>query len=394
MTFRKALIGIITAAAALVPNVADAQAPDSGAFFVRLGKDTLAVERYVRTPQQLVAEAVMRTPRTRTTKLTITFKDDGSISWYEVLNDPVAGAPKPLLRLRSVVTMIGDSARFEVWANAAQGPTRTIAAKSDMVPLQLPFYSTYEIALARARHPAADTATINMLTPAGPLPYQVHWLKGDTVTLSNPNTGTITALMNQAGHLTRLDGAGTTFKIVATRAKWVDLAAYTTRYAAADAKGQSIGALSPRDTVDANVGNAAILIDYSRPSMRGRAIFGGLVPWGQVWRTGANAATGIEFSAPVVINDAQIPAGKYTLWSIPDPKQWQLIINKQTGQWGTSYDPKQDLVRIPVKTEALARPVETFTIEVQPKGQESVMTMSWDRTRVVVPIREKNRENK
>ncbi|HEX6066211.1 MAG TPA: hypothetical protein VFZ04_18395, partial [Longimicrobiales bacterium] len=133
------------------------QLADSGSFFVRLGRDTIAVERYTRTKQQLVAEALMRTPVTRHLKLTVTFKDDGTLSWWEVINSPVAGVPNAGPISRMLVTLIGDSAQVEVWNAGTARPQRKIAAHPNMLPLQIPFYSTYETALQRARINPADT---------------------------------------------------------------------------------------------------------------------------------------------------------------------------------------------------------------------------------------------
>ncbi len=123
--------------------------------------------------------------------------------------------------------------------------------------------------------------------------------------------------------------------------------------------------------------------------MRGRVIFGGLVPYGQVWRTGANAATSLTVMAPVTINGVAIPAGQYTLFSIPERAatgdgvgRWELVVNRQTGQWGTEYHPEQDLARIPLTVSTLAEPVERFTIALEPQGPDRAqLVMEWDRTR-------------
>jgi hypothetical protein len=368
---------------------AGAQTADSGAFFVRLGRDTIALERYIRTSQQLVAEGTLRTPQTRHFKLTITRKDDGSISWFEVVNSPVAGVPRSAPVVRTVGTYIGDSARVETWIEAVPRVARTVAAKGSVVPLLLPFYSTYELALMEARKTARDTITIEMLAGNSTLSYLVRWMGRDSVTLYNAQNGTLRARTDSAGHLLGMSGEETTFKVEITRARWADLGAFEKRFAAADAAGKGVGALSPRDSMEFDVGTGSAMVNYGRPSKRGRAIFGKLVPWREVWRTGANAATQIEFTNPVEINGVKIPAGKYTLWTIPDPKQWQLIVNKETGQWGTDYDEKQDLARIPVATQTLSVPVETFTIAASPKSNSTtLMTLTWDRTRVLVPLKQ------
>jgi hypothetical protein len=138
-----------------------------------------------------------------------------------------------------------------------------------------------------------------------------------------------------------------------------------------------------------------VWVDYSRPTKRGRVIFGDVVPWNAVWRTGANAAT--QFNTPVdlVIGGATVPAGKYTLWTLPTPNSWKLIINKQTGQWGTAYDSTQDLVRVDLAVETLPSAVEQFVIAFGPPHSglpaapvpaATAMFFTWDKTQVSVPI--------
>jgi hypothetical protein len=118
------------------------------------------------------------------------------------------------------------------------------------------------------------------------------------------------------------------------------------------------------------VGSAALWIDYGRPAKRGRRILGEIVPYDQVWRTGANAATQIHTAADLRVGDVILPAGRYTLWTLPTRQGATLIINRQTGQWGTQYDPAQDLVRALLLTAQLPESVERFTISIAPEGRE------------------------
>jgi hypothetical protein len=141
---------------------------------------------------------------------------------------------------------------------------------------------------------------------------------------------------------------------------------------------------SPRDTARATVGGAQVMVDYGRPYKKGRTIFGanGLVPYGQVWRTGANAATTLVTSADLTIGGTRVPQGTYTLYTIPAADGWQLVVNRQTGQWGTDYDQGRDLARIPMRVSTVASPVEQFTIAVEP----AALVMRWDTVQASVPI--------
>jgi hypothetical protein len=144
---------------------------------------------------------------------------------------------------------------------------------------------------------------------------------------------------------------------------------------------------SPRDTTRATIGSATILVDYGRPSKRGRKIIGELVPFGSVWRTGANEATTVVTNQPLKLGTLVVPAGKHTIWTLPGPTGWKLIINNQTGQWGTDYDPKQDLGRVDMQVSTLPAEVEKFTIKVTPAGAKGgVLALEWETTRVEMPF--------
>ena len=146
-------------------------------------------------------------------------------------------------------------------------------------------------------------------------------------------------------------------------------------------------AASPACTLKQHVGLTDIEIVYSRPGVKGRPIFDGLVPYGQVWRTGANNATKITFSTPVKLNGAEIPAGTYALFTIPGETEWTIIISKDTAASIFNYNQTNDLVRVKATPVKLAEPVETFTIEINDIRDESAtLNLLWEKTRVPVKI--------
>jgi len=133
-----------------------------------------------------------------------------------------------------------------------------------------------------------------------------------------------------------------------------------------------------------------VTIKYSRPSMRGRKIYGGLVPYDQVWRTGANAATSLSTDVDLNIGGASVPKGNYTLYSLPSQNGWKLIINKQTGQWGTVYNQSQDLARVDMKVGQLPSGLEIFTISFDKTGGDSaILKLDWENTTASVTVSEK-----
>ena len=139
-------------------------------------------------------------------------------------------------------------------------------------------------------------------------------------------------------------------------------------------------------------GGKTITVDYSSPRMRGRKIFGELVPYGEVWRTGANEATTFVTNENLLmVKGSDVPAGSYTIFTVPDPDKWTLIINKHTGESGTPYKyESEELARVPMSVTRLSSPVENFTISFDHTGASCTMRMSWENTQASIEFTEKN----
>jgi len=134
-------------------------------------------------------------------------------------------------------------------------------------------------------------------------------------------------------------------------------------------------------------GGKTITTNYCSPRMKGRKIYGSLVPFGQVWRAGANEATTFVTSSDIVVGGRSVPAGSYTIFTIPAADKWILIINKKTGEWGIPYKYENDeLARVDMKVSKLAAPVENFTIAYDRSGNGSILRMDWETTRASVDI--------
>jgi hypothetical protein len=146
--------------------------------------------------------------------------------------------------------------------------------------------------------------------------------------------------------------------------------------------------LSPHDRASVTLAGKKVTIEYGRPYKKGRLIFGGLVPYGQIWRTGADEATTLTTEADLVIGTLRVPKGSYSLFALPEKNQWTLVVNKTAKQWGAfSYNPKDDLGRVPMKVGATGAPVEQLTIELEPAGErKSTLKLSWDRLAATVSV--------
>jgi Protein of unknown function (DUF2911) len=148
------------------------------------------------------------------------------------------------------------------------------------------------------------------------------------------------------------------------------------------------GKPSPAASASCDLGGGkTIKTDYSSPRMRGRKIYGDLVPFGEVWRTGANEATTFVPSADVVVGGTTVPAGSYTIFTVPTADKWTLIINKTTGEWGIPYKyESNELARVDMKVSKLPSPVEDFTISYVKSGSGCTLQIDWEKTRASVDI--------
>lgn len=148
---------------------------------------------------------------------------------------------------------------------------------------------------------------------------------------------------------------------------------------------------SPPGTTDFTFADGKkVTIDYSRPFAKGRKIDGGLVPYNEVWRTGANEATSLKTDTDLVIGGTSVPAGSYTIYSLRTADSWKLVINKQTGQWGTVYNQDQDLARVDMKVSSPPSAVEQFTMSFGKTGGDSAnLVLDWENLRGSVDVKEK-----
>ncbi|MDX1675255.1 MAG: membrane dipeptidase, partial [Longimicrobiales bacterium] len=355
-----------------------------GAFVTRLGDDTLAVERFRFTPAGFEVMAAIRVPRTELVRYRGELNREGDLESllvleYDPVNPPSAGGQPTGGAQFSFgpdgVVVEGQSDRGDFRFDVETGPTA------------IPFFETihwpFELALMR-RAAGAGGDTVPMITGRRAMPFEITRMGPGRMQIRHPFRGTMEVAVTEEGRIHTLDASGTTRKLQVERVADVDVIALAREYARRDEAGRGIGALSGRGEAVGEVDGVGIVVDYGVPRKRGREIFGELVPFGEVWRTGANRATHATTDADLVVGGEALPAGTYTLFTIPGPEKWTLIISSATDINGTSYDPAADFARVTMDVRALDDPVEDFTIVVDPDGY---LRMRWDRTEAYVPIR-------
>ena len=362
-------------------------AADSGAFVVRMGRDTLAVERFVRTAERLEGELVRRdNPSTATRRYVADLRPDGSVRRVVVHLHTIGINPTP--SPYSFTYDYGADSATVVFERDGKRETMRVPTGGPVVPALGHSHALTQQALTMALRSRADSVRVFPVSSDGPARMGVR-ASGDSLLLATAE-GPAVAWMDRDGRLTRFDGTRTLTKVSVERVPWraVDVPALAADFARRDHEGRGIGRLSPRDSVQATVGGATVSVAYGRPSMRGRRVFGGILPWGQVWRTGANITTEIRSDRDLVIGGTAVPAGHYSLYTIPERDRWTLIVNRVTGTSGREdeYDASRDVARIPMRFRSLDEPVETLTLRLGPQGDGAVLRVMWETTEAWVPI--------
>ncbi|MCC6652203.1 MAG: DUF2911 domain-containing protein, partial [Candidatus Eisenbacteria bacterium] len=243
-------------------------------------------------------------------------------------------------------------------------------------------WTQYERLTQKLMGQKADTVRNDMWIVSAPF---TGWLRAkklgrDSVRVENDHADVFHMRVDRSGRVLHVRPVSGTGKFTVDRGT-PDIAAVAAQWLAAEKAAGAMGALSVRDTVRAVVAGDSLWADYGRPAKRGRNVFGEVVPFGEVWRTGANAATQLSTTRTLDFGGVLVPPGRYSVWTIPAATGWTLILNSQSGQWGTEHDAGKDVCRIPLDVEALPDVVERFTINVVPRGAGGVLQLDWDTTR-------------
>jgi hypothetical protein len=370
-------------------------------FLTTLGNDTISLESITRRGNSFTSDEVDRFPIVRIRHTEVNFSDDGSIRHLEM--DIHTPGELPGHRDRKVIADVDKNKVHLSKTDSAGTVNRDFQTGGAIVVAHVQqMYSLYELYFTAAAKKAAASRL-----PAGtPVPLRQFYIdrEFDRFPLGEATVkpidsakmevthdwlaGTGEATMDSAGDMHSYSGARTTYDVRVKRlAEPPDLNGIGDRWAAKEIKGGAERSLSVRNTVRAQIGNTIFTVDYGRPLMRGRTLLGDLIPYDRVWRTGANAATQFTTSTPIKLAGLQIPAGAYTLFSAPHTTGVDLIVNKQTGEWGTEYNGSLDLGAARMTSELTAAPVEEFTISIIPTDNRlGKLVIEWGPFRWIAPI--------
>lgn len=344
---------------ALIPSAARAQ---QASFVYRLGKDTVAIEQYNRSGDKVTGEMVQRSGAAVTlTRYEMTVRNGRPASVVirrmQADGTPIANQPTEIR-----LTFGTDSVMREI-VRADSVQRQSFPARGALMMFPVYVYGPTEL-LAAIRRSGSAVDSIPALGMGGnPGFIGLEAAGGDTMRLRGAPYP-MRLVFDGSGALQAIDGAGTTNKLLATRERGtIDMAAMARTM-------KPTGTLSARDVARGAFGPGGIvLVDYGRPMVRERTVWGGaLVPYDSVWRAGANDATHLFTTRTLTFGSVTVPPGSYTLWMQHTRSGTFLIVNRQTGQWGTVYDAAQDVGRIPMQMTASPSHVEELTVTVRALG--------------------------
>lgn len=403
-TGREALLGSVLAIVLTIVMVGCAASPPAEryGFVARLGNDTVSVERVARSARSLVSDDVDRFPLVRQRHTVIDLDGDGRVTHMVMTVHTPSGA-SPRERYREVTASYTRDSVAVVIRDSSGVTSRTFATAGVMaVPHVSMLYSVIELEIAfglseakKRQLKAGDSVLFRQYYPdryVGPSFVLhrgfVHLGAKDSVELKHDwLAGSGDVVVDRDGRLQRYSGMRSTYKVAVERTSTLpDVERIGAAFAARE-KQQGANQLSVRDTARGRIGNATFAVDYGRPLRRGRELLGNVIEFNEVWRTGANEATEFATSADITIGTLNVPAGAYTLWTKPTKDGVTLIVNRETGQWGTGFDYRADHGRTPMRVETVQTPVEQFTISVTATdARHGELVMEWGTFRWSVPV--------
>ena len=347
-------------------------AAQSASIVYKLGRDTVAVEQFTRAATAMSGEMVQRNGAAVVRyQYSVTIGRDGRPRTATIKRMNADGSVAPNAPTETRFTVRTDSiVREAVFADSVQ--RRAFAAKEALINFPVFIYGPVEL-LASLRKRGTATDSIPALALAGGLGFTGFATRGDTLRLRGGSYAMVLRF-DANDRLQYVDGSGTTNKVVATRSSnAVNIATIASAM-------KPTGVLSAREDVRAAFGpGGMVIVDYGRPSARERSVWGGtLVPFDSVWRAGANDATHLFTTRTLTLGALTLPPGMYSLWVQHMRNGTVLIVNKQTGQWGTQYDASQDLGRVPMQMADTPSHVEVFTLNVKALGPvRGAIEMAW-----------------
>jgi len=362
--------------------LASAQQPHrfKGSLTYTLGPDTTATGNFWLNGNEFALTIVSMSPNVNVSKLKGTFLSDGQLLHLDGLNyEPTKGQDSLIYAYKLNYTK--DTTFIETKNSTRSGvrkyPVKIMEANAFggdvlvFMPALLAHFAPKRVGdSVLSSHIAFNSARKFMIKKTGNQKLQ----------LGSAVMGMFTILLDKNGSIQAVNGIGTSFNIKGKVGAYLNIDSVIAANVNHQRLHPRLAIINKPDSVKATINGGDIKIEYSRPSVRGRVIFGEVVPWNRIWRTGADAATKIYLSKPLYFNGKELPAGAYSIFTIPTPTGFTLVFNKQANIWGTEHNADYDFLKIPMHTQTLNQSVELLTSEIVATGSNGgAISFSWDK---------------
>lgn len=365
---------------------AQSPTPYSATYFAVLGPDTVAIETFNAVGNHIVGKAIHMFPEIHVKEYTIELHEDGSIrevaiSYLNPKNTSLLAASKTgAFPLRFVTNCQTDTCTFQ-FVEKPFGADRISSRSASKVALLgdwIPLFALIDGACRRlASSGKKELSGYNLVNPAiGVHPFLLKFIAKDTILFGSNVCEYLKAKIDDNGDVTSIDGIGSAWNFTITKTHAVDIEQFAGRFA----EKPEMGNPSPETSLQKSIQGATLQIRYGQPSKRGRKIFGAVVPYDSVWRTGAGRATILKTDKDLAFGKVTIPKGSYNLFTIPTPGAWQLIFNTEENVWGSVYRSQFDFVRFPIKAVRRSTIAEKFMIEIKETPSGGILKLIWDDT--------------
>lgn len=392
---RSILIVLVIATSAISTVAMIPSATDRGTFVTTLGRDTVVLESFSRSPARVEGDIVVRVPGTVLLHYSVDLASDGAPTHSVVDVTPLGTSQVSAHRV--TLDFARDAMTVDFDSSGHHTGTRVALAGQVLPQLMTGFGASYGLYTSPALYESypslahaavGDTVRVTAADIASGRTVKRVFIKRSPVAMDADyfGMGWTRLRLDASGRIVSADASETTEQTQMSRTDFMDLRPIAERYAAEDHAGKGIGPASPNRIARGKIGGQLVVVTYGSPRRRNREILGKVVPFDRVWRTGANDATVVYFDRNVNVGGTAVPAGTYSLWTLPKRDgSVDLIINSQHGQWGTDHDGSRDLFRIPMRASTVSSPQDDFTISVA-EGKTGALKMSWDNFLWSVPV--------
>lgn len=360
----------------------------SGTFIAEWAKDTASIETYHIVENHLFGRAIHLFPEPHLQQYSYHFNEDGGMSSYEIYFFELKNTSVPLesktgfLPYNHTMTRDTDSVYFSFVNARGKEHYNHATPRMDFHGGWIPILGQWQWLSDRARTKslAKDLKFIN--SHVGVYGLRVYE-KGETVIFESDISAPITIFPREDGQIEEIDTHGSPWNFTVKQIDPIDVELFTKKFADKPV----VGNPSPYESNKTFLGSCEVAWAYGRPYKRGRQIFGKVVPYDQVWRTGAGSATILTFTEDLYFGDTMVPKGKYNLYTLPKKTGWTLIFNNEPNAWGSAHRPEYDVHKVSMKSGMQHEIVDQFTISIEETREGGILTMVWDDTWAKVTIR-------